>query len=125
VDDRHFDYRYITKILFSNKNPNSTATVGGWGCFFNQIFFFFNSSSSSFSLQGDLNVVAGWFFNSSCSPSRDSNPSYIPTNDIYIYIFCNIFQGKHKDSGTDHILLLHLLGGSWQALISVFMCSSK
>jgi hypothetical protein len=53
--------------------------------------------------------------------------TYLPMIYIYIYIFffCNIFQGKHKDSGTDHILLLHLLGGSWQALISAFMCSSK
>jgi hypothetical protein len=29
---------------------------------------------------------------------------------INFIFFCNIIQGKHKNSGTDHILLLHLLG---------------
>jgi hypothetical protein len=119
VDDRHFDYRYITKILFSNKNPNSTATVGGWGCFFNQIFFFFNSSSSSFSLQGDLNVVAGWFFNSSCSASRDSNPSYLPMIYVYVYIF---FATSSKENTKILVLIIFCYCTYWGELASTDFC---
>ncbi len=103
----------ISQNPFSNKNPNnSTATVGGWGVSSIQ------SSSSSFCSR-DLNAVAGLFFNSSCSPSRDSNPSYLP--------MIIIFSFRHHPRKTQKFCYwsysaIALIKGAGKHWFSVFMC---